>query len=158
VQTANTSLGKRRRVLSLSAVGFCARTRTRIKQQTQADSLGSLRLSGVQKLFHCNRSKMINSSALAASPGLKRSCLFDAPLFVARSNTSAARVKTTNSSLALAASHRPPRSCLFDAPLFVAPTPPLHHPMLSTASVRLPNKTNSLPISDRQKINLLACL
>ena len=147
MQTANTSLGKRRRVLSLSAVGFCARTRTRIKQQTQADSLGSLRLSGVPEALSL---QSVKDDQLT---GLKRSCLFDAPLFIARSNTSAARVKTINSSLALAASHRPPRSCLFDAPLFVAPTPPLHHPMLSTASVRLPNKTNSLPISDRQKIN-----
>ena len=118
---------------------------------------------------------MINSSALVASPRPPRPCHCDAPVFDAPTppleeskdttnagrfswlsaafrspnNSSAARAKIVNSS-ALAASRRTQRSSLFDAPLFVAPTPPLHHPM-STASVRLLNKTRSLPISDRQR-------
>ena len=125
---------------------------------------------------------MINSSALVASPRPPRSCHCDAPVFDAPTppleeskdttnagrfswlsaafrspnNSSAARAKMVNSS-ALAASRRTQRSSLFDAPLFVAPTPPLHHPM-STASVRLLNKTRSLPISDRQKSNFTRLL
>jgi len=125
---------------------------------------------------------MINSSALVASPRPPRSCHCDAPVFDAPTppleeskdttnagrfswlyaafrspnNSSAARAKIVNSS-ALAASRRTQRSSLFDAPLFVAPTPPLHHPM-STASVRLLNKTRSLPISDRQKSNFTRLL
>jgi len=48
---------------------------------------------------------------------------------------------------ALVASPVSQRSSRFEAPLFAVSTPPLRHPM-STASVRLLNKTRSLPISD----------
>ena len=141
MQTANTALGKRRRALSPSAAGFCARTWARIKQRTQADSLGSLRLSGVPvtlSLQVVEDNKFFSPRSQPRSNGRASSmplCLLLAPALP----------------LALAARHRPLRSCLFHAPLFDASTPPLpqlHHPILSTASIRLPIKTNSLPISD----------
>ena len=121
MQTANTSLGKRRRVLSLSAVGFCARTWTIIKQQTQADSLGSLRLSGVPEALSLQSVK-------------------DDQFFSPRSQSRSQMVV--------------PLRCPFVCCSNAAATTPHDFDEFSW----LADKTNSLPISDRQKKNFTSLL